>query len=576
MRIVWHSNSPLANTGYGQQTAIFAPRLKALGHDVSISAFWGLGGSAIHWDGIKVYPADENFGNINLAAIAAHEDADLVITLMDVWVLKSPKLAEVPLASWVPIDHAPAPPMVVDFFRQTGSRPIAMSKFGAEMLTDEGLDPLYVPHGIDTEIFQPRAREAAREAMGLGADDFLVGMNAFNKGTAPPRKAFPQVFQAFARFLKDRPTSKLYLHTEMTPRHQGLDLNRLIEAVGLPEDAVKTTRPWKYELGAEPVELSGLYSMLDVLACPSYGEGFGIPIIEAQACGTPVIVSDFSAMRELCGAGWKVDGELEWHEHQAAFWHNPSIDSIYRALHEAYDARHDEGLRKRAREFALQYDADRIVQEHWVPTLDRLNVPRLRSEPWLNDHFPREGRVALDIGANVGEFTAHLLAGYEEIHSFEPDSDALKSLSRFAAAPNVKLHTCAVGAGDGRLKLKTYEQGHAQTSALDPSELDTAARGESTGTISVPMRSIDSLGFDGKDVDFIKIDVEGYEVEVILGALKTLQANKPRLLVEIHSAENGKAAATLLGDLGYEIEPIPHPHPGVHPGHHWLDARVPA
>ena len=49
MKILWHSNSPWARTGYGTQTALWVPRLAELGHEIAISAFHGLQGSPIPW-----------------------------------------------------------------------------------------------------------------------------------------------------------------------------------------------------------------------------------------------------------------------------------------------------------------------------------------------------------------------------------------------------------------------------------------------------------------------------------------------------------------------------------------------
>ena len=55
---------------------------KQAGHDVAISAFWGLGGKSLDWDGMRVYPADENWGNTYLPAYAMHMgDGDLAEVL---------------------------------------------------------------------------------------------------------------------------------------------------------------------------------------------------------------------------------------------------------------------------------------------------------------------------------------------------------------------------------------------------------------------------------------------------------------------------------------------------------------
>ncbi len=59
--------------------------------------------------------------------------------------------------------------------------------------------------------------------------------------------------------------------------------------------------------------LALMYNAADVFLGPSRGEGFGIPIIEAQACGTPVIVTNFSSMPELVRWGVAVEpAHLTW------------------------------------------------------------------------------------------------------------------------------------------------------------------------------------------------------------------------------------------------------------------------
>lgn len=397
MKIVWHSNAPWANTGYGQQTAVFAPRLKQLGHDVALSAFWGLGGAKLEWEGLPTYPADEKWGNLTLPRIAEEwggEEAQ-VITLMDVWVLDSPSLAKVNIAAWTPVDHDPVPPKVAAFFDRTGATPIAMSRFGEQALRDEGLDPLYVPHGIDTAAFrpQPEVRDEVRELLDVPKDAFLVGMNAANKGIRPPRKAFPQVFQAFAELRRKHDDAYLFLHTELSGRHEGMNLGALADACGIPSEFIKATPPWRYETGLPPGDLAALYAAMDVFANPSYGEGFGIPIVEAQACGIPVIVTNFSAMAELCGAGWKVGGDRWYDPTQGSFFCCPSVGEITDAMLSAYESRGDQVMAKRARLFATDYDADKVLAEHWVPVLDKLEEARA-SESADRKPVEVEGRVA--------------------------------------------------------------------------------------------------------------------------------------------------------------------------------------
>ncbi len=130
------------------------------------------------------------------------------------------------------------------------------------------------------------------------------------------------------------------------------------------------------ETGTSAEEMAGLFSSFDVLLNPSYGEGFGIPIVEAQACGTPVIVNNHTSMPELCGSGWVIDGEPWYDSEQQAFWKAPNVDLIVDALEEAYEQRHDQARRDAARDFAVAYDADLVTDEHWKPTLEALSGTR--------------------------------------------------------------------------------------------------------------------------------------------------------------------------------------------------------
>jgi glycosyltransferase involved in cell wall biosynthesis len=235
---------------------------------------------------------------------------------------------------------------------------------------------MYVPHAVDTSVFAPHTdRAAVREAMGVPDDAFVVGMVAANTGNTPPRKSFPQVFKAFAELHRKHPDSILFLHTEVTGRNMGLDMLRLAEACGIPSEAVGSSDQLLMRLGfIEPERMALLYATMDVLANPAMGEGFGVPIVEAQACGVPVIVSDHSAMPELCGAGWKVGGDPAWNESQASWFISPSVGEVTDALLAAYDEA--AGLRLQAEAFAQDYDADSVLHRYWVPVLDMMETPR--------------------------------------------------------------------------------------------------------------------------------------------------------------------------------------------------------
>jgi glycosyltransferase involved in cell wall biosynthesis len=221
MNIGWMSNHRRVGSGYGNQTNLFAPALKKAGHDVSIFTFYGIDGHAsLDEDGIISYPGyRDGYCNDIIEAHMSYTGADLLITLVDPWVLDANVYGKLPWAAWAPIDSAPMLPANKDALAHA-SWILAMSRFGQDQIEAAGLGHkcFYVPHGVDTELFKPGNREEARQKMGelLGVDltgKFLVVMNSANKGT-PSRKGFAQALEAFKSFSDMHPDAILYLHTD--------------------------------------------------------------------------------------------------------------------------------------------------------------------------------------------------------------------------------------------------------------------------------------------------------------------------------------------------------------------------
>jgi glycosyltransferase involved in cell wall biosynthesis len=242
-----------------------------------------------------------------------------------------------------------------------------MSKFGVEKFAEKDMEALYAPHGIDTDVYRPYSQAECREGMGLPADAFVIGMVANNQGNSPPRKAFPQVMEAFKIFQARHDDAFLYMHSRPNVPSDGLNLPFMAKHMGLPENVMGFTPEFAMQVGIEQDRMAMMYSSFDVLACPSYGEGFGIPIVEAQSCGVPVVVNNWTAMPELVGDGWVCDGEPWWNMSQGSYFKAPTVSSILDCFEQAYKQRG--GGSVKAREFALDYDARKVYQEHWVPIL---------------------------------------------------------------------------------------------------------------------------------------------------------------------------------------------------------------
>jgi len=369
MRILWASNAPWTRTGYGHQTRLFVPRLEALGHEVAIFANYGLAGSILNLsDTIKVYPAGLHaHGNDIIASHAAHYKADIVITLYDSWCFTPDVTARFRWVPWMPVGLEPLPEHVKQSI-QTAWQPIAYSKFGERMLTEAEFEPRYVPHGIDTEAFKPGNKTQARKRFNLDDDTFLAVMVAANKGF-PARKCFPEVLWAWREFVKKRPNSFLYMHAHSGPELQGVDIPLLLHKLDMPDKVVGFCDTYQNSGPGYPdVYMADIYNAADVMLNPSMGEGFGLPILEAQACGCPVIVTDASSMSELCFAGWKVNGQPFWSP-LGAWFTIPNIEEIIDALQMAYKMRGSTALAKEARHGAEPYNVNLVTEEYWKPVL---------------------------------------------------------------------------------------------------------------------------------------------------------------------------------------------------------------
>lgn len=382
--IVWHSNFAATGTGYGVQTAQVIRQIKASGRPVTLSNNYGTQGFLLDWEGIEVLPIGYHPYSADILG-AHHRYAEetqgrpvALVTLFDCWVYKSSNVDNIDvIASWVPIDHMPAPNDVIDWCSKDNVLPVAMAKFGQQMLDRAGIESMYAPHAVDTSIFRPGATidgATGRDLLNIPADAFVVGMIAANKGAAPLRKAWGENLLALGQFMADHDDVYVYLHTEKRGAQGGVDLVRLAEACGIPEDRLVWTDQWAYYLGLDPATVAVLMGSMDVHLLCSRGEGFGIPVIETAACGVPSIVSNFTAQPELVGDhGFIASVQPYWDAAQGAWFATPLVHSIVEQLENAYEHAADEQRREATRTFALDYDHKVVFEKYWGPILAEID-----------------------------------------------------------------------------------------------------------------------------------------------------------------------------------------------------------
>ena len=132
---------------------------------------------------------------------------------------------------------------------------------------------------------------------------------------------------------------------------------------------------------------------------------------------------------------------------------------------------------------------------------------------------PDRRRVAVDVGAHVGLWTMHLAKWFAHVEAFEPNAALVPCFLRNVPMENVSLHGVALGPHEGTCGLRRFDgnTGHTMHSGVG-------------GDGGIPMQRLDDLELE--HVDFIKIDVEGYEPGVITGARETIMRCRPVMVVE--------------------------------------------
>lgn len=192
-----------------------------------------------------------------------------------------------PLYLWAQCSRPPDP-------RAYGpARAVPLTPLTAAFLAQAGVPrpgPV-IPHGVDTDLFRPPTageRARARRALGLGSGFVVgaVGANSF-------RKRFDLILASFALFAAGGSGARLLIKTDRTVSREGRDLADMAKRNGIADRVRLLTE----ELSG--TEMRELYWALDLLLNLSEWEGFGLPVLEAMACGLPVVTHRVQGPGEL-------------------------------------------------------------------------------------------------------------------------------------------------------------------------------------------------------------------------------------------------------------------------------------
>lgn len=199
---------------------------------------------------------------------------------------------------YFPSDGEPVP-LGFDRIMSKMNYKVAMARWGQKQAIGMGFkNCLHIPHGVDESEFYPLSKNdklGVRARYGLSSEDFVVLSVFRNQG----RKMTTRLIKAWAKFVGrvGKRGVKLLLHSDPRDRAAPTDLNHLAKELGVFDtimwSGMSIVNPFSVE------ELNELYNMADLHVLSTSGEGFGIPIVESMATGTPNLLPDFTTPREL-------------------------------------------------------------------------------------------------------------------------------------------------------------------------------------------------------------------------------------------------------------------------------------
>lgn len=181
------------------------------------------------------------------------------------------------------------------------------------------------------------------------------------------------------------------------------------------------------------------------------------------------------------------------------------------------------------------------------------------------------GKVAWDVGANIGQSTRVLAARFDQVLAFEPCAGSYAIL--YDEMPeNVEALPFAIGREDGHMKLDIFEYSIKTGQLVSPGR-PLPVWGGRRGSCTVTCRSLDSLMMHNDPPDFVKVDTEGSEVEVIAGGRTLFARVRPQVIIEVHREEHGDMIRDLLP--GYDLTEVRHgsyvaPGGTMYRNHFWL------
>ena len=180
----------------------------------------------------------------------------------------------------------------------------------------------------------------------------------------------------------------------------------------------------------------------------------------------------------------------------------------------------------------------------------------------LLKYLPKNATI-LDIGANIGNHSVFFstIGGAKRVIAFEPVQETFRMLRNNIKINNLDKIVTAYNVGLGR----DCEDGEIDFIASDNIGGTSIKVSNTQNKFAISIVSLDKFKLNVNKIDFIKIDVEGFEIEVLKGMINTIKKHKPAIFIESFPAYchdylpcHAEEVIQILQDLGYD-KPISFP-----------------
>lgn len=249
-------------------------------------------------------PGGDVYGMNRIGAIAATFKPDLIFVMNDPWIVAEYLKAmpeNTPVVAYMPVD---APNQTSASRLERLTRSIAYTHFGRRQLALGGFSgPINViPHGVDTDLYQPQDKLKCREMITFREptdlnDLFIVG----NVNRNQPRKRLDLTMQYWTEWwVRAGQPKNAMLYFHCSNRDEGWDVLKLAKYYGINKNFIITNPEMTTRNCMLEQDMPKVYGMFDVHFSTPLGEGWGLTVHEAMACGIAQIVPRYSALGEWC------------------------------------------------------------------------------------------------------------------------------------------------------------------------------------------------------------------------------------------------------------------------------------